>query len=112
MDIGIVSLERNLKTQNFPGKMLGYMYSSLPMLASLNPGNDLAGLIDRYQVGLWCINGEDDRLLDHARLLLANPKLRKQLGENSRKLLTSEFSAKAAVDQIRRLVSIRSVPLG
>jgi glycosyltransferase involved in cell wall biosynthesis len=102
VDVGLISLERNLKTQNFPGKMLGYMYSSLPMLASLNPGNDLATLVDQYQAGLWCTNGEDQRLLDHTLRLLADADLRKQLGTNGRKLLTEQFSAKAAVDQIKQ----------
>jgi glycosyltransferase involved in cell wall biosynthesis len=105
VDVGIVSLERGLKTQNFPGKMLGYMYSALPMLASLNSGNDLGELIDRCQVGLWSINGEDDRLLGHARTMLRDVDLRKRLGANSRRLLAAEFSAKAAVDQIRRSAS-------
>jgi hypothetical protein len=40
-DVGLISLDHGLKTQNFPGKMLGYMYYSMPMLASINPGNDL-----------------------------------------------------------------------
>ena len=102
VDVGLISLGRRLKTQNFPGKMLGYMYSSLPMLASLNPGNDLATLIDQHQAGLWCTNGEDQRLLGHARRLLADAELRRQLGANGRKLLAERFSARAAVDQIKR----------
>ena len=102
VDVGLISLARSLKTQNFPGKMLGYMYSSLPMLASLNPGNDLATLIDQHQAGLWCTNGEDQRLLGHAHRLLADAELRRQLGANGRKLLAKRFSARAAVDQIKR----------
>jgi O26-antigen biosynthesis N-acetyl-L-fucosamine transferase len=101
VDVGLISLERNLKTENYPGKMLGYMYSSLPMLASLNPKNDLASLLDQYQAGLWCRNGEDQHLLDHALRLLAEPDLRKRLGTNGRRLLAEQFSAEAAVDQIK-----------
>ena len=33
------------KTHNLPGKFLSYMQSGLPVLASINPGNDLAELI-------------------------------------------------------------------
>jgi glycosyltransferase involved in cell wall biosynthesis len=101
VDVGLISLARNLTTENYPGKMLGYMYASLPMLASLNPKNDLAGLLDRYAAGLWCRNGEDQRLLDHARRLLEDANLRRQLGANGRKLLAEQFSATAAVEQIK-----------
>jgi glycosyltransferase involved in cell wall biosynthesis len=101
VDVGLISLERNLKTENYPGKMLGYMYSSLPILASLNPKNDLASVLDQSQAGLWCRNGEDERLLGHALRLLADVGLRKQLGANGRRLLAERFSAKTAVDQIK-----------
>ena len=83
VDVGIISLKRDL-----------------PILASLNPRNGLANLLDQYQAGLWRGSGEDERLLTLARRLLAEPDLRKQLGETGRKLLTSQFSAKAAADQI------------
>lgn len=102
VDVGLISLERSFKTHNFPGKMLGYMYSSLPMLASLNPGNDLASVLDQHQAGLWATNGDDRRLLDNARRLLADAELRNRLGTNGRKLLAEKFSAKSAVDQIKR----------
>ena len=48
-DIGLISLDRKLKTHNFPGKMLGYMYHSLPILASINPENDLKEIIEKMR---------------------------------------------------------------
>jgi glycosyltransferase involved in cell wall biosynthesis len=100
MDVGLVSLHRALRTPNVPGKMLGYMYFRLPTLASLNPGNDLAAIIDRHQVGLWCVNGDDDLLAAHARRLTGDPELRRQLGENAGRLLRERFSAGTAASQI------------
>ena len=43
-DIGLVSLDRRHKTHNIPGKFLSYMRSGLPVLASVNPGNDILKL--------------------------------------------------------------------
>ncbi|MBA3757163.1 MAG: glycosyltransferase family 4 protein, partial [Nitrosomonas sp.] len=49
--VGLVALDPRHKTHNIPGKFLTYMQSGLPVLASINPGNDLVGLIEKEQVG-------------------------------------------------------------
>jgi glycosyltransferase involved in cell wall biosynthesis len=99
-DVGLISLDRGLKTQNFPGKMLGYMYHSMPILASINPGNDLKDILEGQQAGLVCMNGEDDLLAAHARKLVREEKYRHMLGQNARTLLASTFSVSRAAGQI------------
>jgi len=99
-DIGLITLDQKLKTHNFPGKMLGYMYNSMPILASVNPDNDLTVLFDTIQAGLVCINGEDDKLTEYALRLVQDAELRKELGYNSRKLLETTFSVGQAASQI------------
>ncbi len=100
MDIGVISLDRNLKTHNFPGKMLGYMYHAKPILASINPGNDLLDILRTHEAGLVCQNGEDELFYNQALQLIKNPDLRMQMGINGRKLLESTFSVNAAASQI------------
>ena len=99
-DIGLICLDKKLKTQNFPGKMLGYMLNSKPMLASVNPGNDLVDLIQGESIGCACINGDDGLLLQQAEELANDRLRRKQLGENARRVLETKFSTKNAVDLI------------
>jgi glycosyltransferase involved in cell wall biosynthesis len=52
--IGLVALDPRHKTHNIPGKFLSYMQAGLPVLASINPGNDLEGMILREAVGRVC----------------------------------------------------------
>jgi O26-antigen biosynthesis N-acetyl-L-fucosamine transferase len=99
-DVGLITLNRNLKTYNFPGKMLGYMYYAKPILASINPGNDLKALLEAHQAGLVCINGDDCQLLDCVRLLLRDAHLRQKMGANARRLLESTFSVSTAASLI------------
>jgi glycosyltransferase involved in cell wall biosynthesis len=99
-DVGLISLDRELKTQNFPGKMLSYMDRGKPILASINPGNDLGELLEKHEAGLVCINGEDDRFERLARRLLTDRELRSRLGRNARALLEDCFSARRAARQI------------
>lgn len=99
-DVGLISLDRNLRTQNFPGKLLGYMYHSMPILASINPGNDLKDILENNNAGLVCINGEDSLLVSSARRLAASDKLRRQMGLNARALLEGTFSVSKAAQQM------------
>jgi glycosyltransferase involved in cell wall biosynthesis len=62
-DAGIVALDPRHKSHNIPGKFLTYMQSGLPVLASINAGNDLAQLIKDGGVGQVCESNQIDELL-------------------------------------------------
>ena len=100
IDIGLFSLSANHKTHNFPGKVLGYMVESIPILGSVNPGNDLMDMVNNSKSGAVHINGEDDLLLNSAKSLIEDAKLRRKLGLNAKALLGKYFSVTAAVDSI------------
>jgi glycosyltransferase involved in cell wall biosynthesis len=99
-DVGLITLDRGLKTQNLPGKMLGYMYFGIPTLASINPGNDLREILEQHQAGLVCLNGEDERLQEYALQLANDQQLRRRIGENGRRLLRSQYTVARAARQI------------
>lgn len=99
-DVGLITLARGLRTQNFPGKMLSYMLSRLPILASVNPGNDLKELLEKSGSGLASINGEDALFLDHARRLAGDAALRREMGAKGRALLERQFSVASIARQI------------
>lgn len=99
IDVGLFSLNKFHKTHNFPGKLLGYMVQSIPILGSVNPGNDLIDLINSNDAGLVSINGEYDLFLEHAEILLKESE-RKVIGANANKLLKKYFSVESATDVI------------
>lgn len=99
-DVGLISLDKGLQTQNFPGKMLGYMYFGMPTLASINPGNDLRTVLEADQAGLVCLNGEDDQLREFAVALGSDAELRRRIGQNGRRLVERLFSVRQAAAQI------------
>jgi len=99
-DVGLITLDRSLKTQNFPGKMLGYMYHAMPILASINPGNDLKQILEEKQAGFVCLNGKDKQFYSYALRLAKDIELRRWMGRNARALLESTFSVSRAACQI------------
>jgi glycosyltransferase involved in cell wall biosynthesis len=99
-DIGLISLNKTLKTQNIPGKLLGYLACGLPVLASINAGNDLKEMLERHAAGLVAINGDDRSFHKHALRLVRERLTRARLGKNGRELLSSTFSVKQTASQI------------
>jgi glycosyltransferase involved in cell wall biosynthesis len=99
-DVGLISLSARLRTQNVPGKLLGYLAASLPVLASLNPGNDLEIILHRAGAGFCVRNGDDDALRTTALRLAGDAALRRDMGSRARRLLMDTFSVEAAADRI------------
>lgn len=100
VDIGLFSLARNHTAHNFPGKLLGYMVESLPILGSVNPGNDLLNVINDSNSGYAFINGEDDALLAAAKELLDCQQTRNACSTAANELLKETFSVESAAQVI------------
>lgn len=99
-DVGLFTLHKDHSTHNFPGKLLGYMVQELPILGSINTGNDLKPIVEEAGAGLITINGEDKAFHANALKLLQDDTYRKKMGANARKLLEKTFSVEAATGQI------------
>ena len=98
-DVGLFTLHKSHQTHNFPGKILAYMANKMPILGSVNSGNDLKDVIEESSAGYICINGEDDLLATKAEKLL-DKDCRVRIGINARKLLVEKFSINKASIQI------------
>ena len=98
--IGLVALDPRHKTHNIPGKFLSYMQSGLPVLASINPGNDLIKLIGDEKVGRVCTDASIDTLVEQAFALLEELAQDKECTIRCKSLSAKIFSPKIAVDQI------------
>ena len=103
VDVGLFSLAKTHKAHNFPGKLLGYMVQSLPILGSVNAGNDLINYISDSESGFAYVNGNDEDLTKGAITLLNDIALRKKMGANSYELLKHKFSVEQAA---RALISV------
>jgi glycosyltransferase involved in cell wall biosynthesis len=99
-DVGLISLDRRLRSNNFTGKLLGYVLCGMPILASVRPGHDLINLLNRADAGIGCANGEDDRLRASALLLASDPEIRRRMGINARSLGDTIFSVRIIASQI------------
>ncbi|CAM3916191.1 hypothetical protein RABR111495_18515 [Rahnella bruchi] len=95
-------MSANHTAHNFPGKLLGYMVESLPILGSVNKGNDLLDLVNDNEAGFIHFNGEDENLYSSAEKLYFDESLRRKIGENAKQLLINQFSVNSAAKHIEK----------
>lgn len=98
--VGIVSLDQRHKSHNIPGKFLSYMQSGIPVLANINPGNDLAEIIRSEGVGVVCENADIKILESKAKALIDSIKTDAYFEKRCRAVYEKIFSPSQAVSQI------------
>lgn len=98
--VGMIFLDRRHQTHNIPGKFVTYLQSGLPVLAIVNPGNDLLKLVREHSIGV-AYDG-DDLLGIKERVIALSRQIREdtQLAKRSKMLANSLFQSKAISDQI------------
>ena len=98
--VGLVALDPRHKSHNIPGKFLTYMQSGLPVLANINAGNDLAGIIRHENVGRVSEDGSADTLAQLALELIDGLESDGSYKERCRALYSRLFAPETAVRQI------------
>jgi glycosyltransferase involved in cell wall biosynthesis len=99
-DVAIVALDPRHTSHNIPGKFLTYMQAGLPVLARINPGNDLETLIQEHDVGRACVGGDASVLGKHLEQMLSDPEFLGRAAGNARSLWQSRFATDTAVRQV------------
>lgn len=108
--VGIVALDPRHKSHNIPGKFLTYMQSGLPVLATINAGNDLAQLIRDERVGHVCETNKVDELLLLTEKLLDQIQTDSGLSARCTALFKREFTVENTVKQIVAALSATEAP--
>jgi hypothetical protein len=100
-DIGLMFLDLRHQTHNIPGKLVTYLQSGLPVLALVNPGNDLLTLVPQYGIG-EVYAGDDPEKFTLLALALANQvrKEKRAIEERCKALANSLFGSKQIAHQI------------
>jgi glycosyltransferase involved in cell wall biosynthesis len=104
--VGLIALDPRHTTHNIPGKLLTYLHAGLPVLARINPGNDLEALINDEGIGHVVAGDHPEELLRLAEALLASQALRSRMGAAGRSLVQRIYSPASAVRQVVRGLTV------
>lgn len=81
-----------------------YASSRLPVL-NTQDSPEYRALIDEYQMGLNCENGNSEDLADKLLYLMKNPDVRQEMGKNARRCAEEKFDRGNSYKEIIELVS-------
>lgn len=98
--VGLVALDPKHRSHNIPGKFLTYMQAGLPVLASINSGNDLVEIINKNNVGRVSVGGDIKSLATQASELLDCLDVDINVKDRCKNLYLKLFSPEMAVKQI------------
>lgn len=98
--IGLISLDRRLKTHNIPGKLLAYLECGLPVVASVNPGNDLLSILPESGAGEALLNGQDTELAALVMRILRDDALRLRMSASALALAQRRFNVETTTRQL------------
>jgi hypothetical protein len=96
----MLALDPRHKSHNIPGKFLTYMQGGLPVLALVNPGNDISSMIRDERVGQVSEGRDTDEICALAGTLLEQIKSDAGLPDRCRALFVREFSVERAAAQV------------
>jgi glycosyltransferase involved in cell wall biosynthesis len=85
-NVGIISLDQKILFNNFPGKFYSYLESNLPVLADINPSQEISEIIKKNKLGL-----------------ISDPKNEYDLVEKMEKFIKKDFPIKNLNNRYNRI---------
>jgi len=97
---GIISLNKNHKLDNIPGKLLSYLSAGIPILGAVNYNNELVDLNKKFKYGLIYDSGKVDDIVKGVIKLTDDRKFYLNTKKNSFKFFNTFFTTKKAASKI------------
>lgn len=103
-DVLVALIEPDAGIFSVPSKVLTYLCTKRPVLASIPTDNLAARILLREQAGLVAAPGNPDAFIEQAKRMLADLELRERMGANGRAYAEREFNIKALGDRFEGLL--------
>ena len=104
-DLGLISLNENLKIPNIPSKTISYFNMSIPILASIDYVTDYGELLESTNSGLWSYGGDLKTLKTNFDRLYQSPNLRREMGQNGYNYYCKNMTTEYAYYKIMNFLS-------
>jgi len=99
-DVGIICLDLKHNTHNIPGKFFTYLFNGLPVLAILNPKNDLLDIININDLGVGISSSSHDEFIKALNKLKQSIKSGTYDPLRLRKFIINNYSSLNTASQI------------
>jgi len=102
-DVGVVCLSSKNKTSFVPGKVLGYMAASRPIVAFLNQESDAFELINKAGCGYTIEASDLDKAIEIIRKIYNEKNKLKALGDKGLKYALHNFTIDVCLNKLEKL---------
>ncbi len=102
-DIHVVPLRRGLASSSVPSKSYSILAAGRPVLASIDPGTEVARMVERAGCGLAVPPDDPEAFTAALRALLADPERARAMGERGRRHVEQGFSPAAVAQAYEEL---------
>lgn len=104
-DVGFLTLSPRMKTPVVPGKILGYMAMSLPVLAVVNRESDAHGIVRDAGCGYACNSDDLGEAEKRVRMLYSHREECAAMGAKGRAYALAHFSKPRIADSIEKMLA-------
>lgn len=104
MDVGLICLSMQNKTPVIPGKLLGFMAASLPVVAFVQKESDIHSLINEAKSGYSAFSDDTSRAAELIRTMVNNREALTRMGVNGYNYVKQYFSKTACINKIEKLL--------
>lgn len=104
-DVLVVILGKDAGKYSVPSKVLTYLCSQRPLLASIEPENHAARLIVDAEAGLVARPGDTSQFLSYAQQLFEHSEMRTSMGQRARLYAESNFDIHPITDRFEKILS-------
>ena len=91
-DIGLVSLNKDLATPNFPSKTSSLFNFSIPVVAAVDYVTDYGHYLEKNNMGLWSYSGDTVSFKNNILKLYNSPELKLEMGKNAYKFYAENMT--------------------
>lgn len=102
-NVGVVCLSSKNKTPVVPGKILGYMAASIPVIAFLNKESDAHGLIEEAKCGYSSVSDDLESTVNTIVKIYDERNRLGEYGENGFKYVSKYFTKEVCINNLERL---------
>jgi len=104
VNVGLICLSSKNWAPVIPGKILGFMAASIPILAFLNENNNGHELINKVQCGYSAVSDDYEKAANLVKKIFNERDKISQYGQNGYNYAVAHFSKKVCIDRLEQLI--------
>ena len=98
-DVGMIFLNHECLSPNFPSRLLAYLQASVPVLLATDTYTDIGSIAEKNGFGLWCESNDPRMFVENVKKFM-DKELRKKMGQQGNAFFLKEYTTEQSYEKI------------